>query len=172
SSPSTLPARAGSCGRPPDLVRRSAWHGARSRFGRGLAERAAPARGQRLTGGPPAAWTMDVRGILLWGFAATTILTTVLRGSQAVGLTRLDLPLMLGLIVTPNRDHAKAYGFLIHLMNGWLFTLVYAAFFEYLGRAGWWLGAAIGAVHGVFVLAVGLPAVPGLHPRMATDARG
>jgi len=115
---------------------------------------------------------MDVRGVLLWGFAATTILTTILRGSQAIGLTRLDLPLMLGLIVTPNRDHAKAYGFFMHLFNGWLFTLVYAAFFEYLGRADWWLGSAIGAVHGIFVLAVGLSAVPGLHPRMATDARG
>src|SRR5690606_5525638 len=97
--------------------------------------------------------TMDFPGVLLWGFAATTILTTILRGSQALGLTRLDLPLMLGLIVTPNRDHAKAYGFLIHLLNGWVFSLVYAAFFENLDRAGLWLGSIIGLVHGLFVLA-------------------
>lgn len=115
---------------------------------------------------------MDLPGVLLWGFAATTILTTILRGSQAFGLTRLDLPLMLGLVFTPNRDHAKAYGFFVHLLNGWVFAFIYAAAFEDIGRATWWLGAAIGAVHALFVLTVGLPALPGIHPRMATDARG
>lgn len=115
---------------------------------------------------------MDLPRVLLWGFAATLVLTTVLRGSQAFGLTRLDLPLLLGLMFTPNRDHAKAYGFLVHLLNGWLFSLVYAAFFEDLGRASGWMGSIIGAFHGIFVLVVGLPIVPGLHPRMATDARG
>jgi hypothetical protein len=115
---------------------------------------------------------MDLPGVLLWGFAATTILTTILRGSQAFGLTRLDLPLMLGLVFTPNRDHAKAYGFFVHLLNGWVFAFIYAAAFEDIGRATWWLGAAIGTVHALFVLTVGLPALPGIHPRMATDARG
>ncbi len=115
---------------------------------------------------------MDIARILLWGFAGTTILTTVLRTSQAMGLTRLDLPLVLGLAVTPDRDRAKAFGFLIHLVNGWIFAFVYAAFFEELGRATWPLGAGIGAVHGLFVLIIVLPALPGYHPRMATDGRG
>src|SRR5690606_32517937 len=61
---------------------------------------------------------------------------------------------------------------IVHLLNGWLFSLLYVAIFEELGFAHWWVGAAIGTVHGLFVLAVGLPAIPGLHPRMATDARG
>lgn len=115
---------------------------------------------------------MDLLRVLLWGFAGTTILTTILRGCQALGLTRLDLPLLLGLIFTPSRDLAKVYGFLVHLLNGWLFSLAYAAFFSEMGYAIWWLGGAIGVIHGLFVLAVGLPAMPGLHPRMATDAMG
>lgn len=115
---------------------------------------------------------MDLWPVLLWGFAGTTILTTILRTSQALGLTRMDIPLMLGLMLTPNRDRAKALGFLLHLFNGWLFSLVYAAFFEELDLATWWSGAVIGAVHGFFVLAVGLPALPGMHPRMASDAMG
>jgi uncharacterized membrane protein YagU involved in acid resistance len=115
---------------------------------------------------------MNLPLILLWGFAGTTILTTILRASQALGLTRMDRPLMLGLIVTRNRDRAKTYGFFIHLLNGWIFSLIYAAFFETLNLATWWVGAAIGLIHALFILVVGLPVIPGLHPRMATDARG
>jgi uncharacterized membrane protein YagU involved in acid resistance len=115
---------------------------------------------------------MNLPSILLWGFAGTTILTTTLRASQALGLTRMDLPLMLGLIVTRDRDRAKTLGFFMHLLNGWVFSLIYAAFFETLDLATWWVGAAIGLVHALFVLVVGLPVIPGLHPRMATDARG
>jgi hypothetical protein len=115
---------------------------------------------------------MDLGPVLLWGFAATTILTTILRASQALGLTRMDLPLLLGVMVTPDRDRAKVYGFLIHLVNGWLFAAVYAAFFAALGTATWWLGAVIGLLHSLFVLIVGLPVIPGIHPRMASDATG
>jgi uncharacterized membrane protein YagU involved in acid resistance len=115
---------------------------------------------------------MSLPLILLWGFAGTTILTTILRASQALGWTRMDLPLMLGLIVTKDRDRAKVYGFFMHLINGWVFSLIYAAFFETLNMVAWWIGAAIGVVHALFILVVGLPVIPGLHPRMATDARG
>lgn len=115
---------------------------------------------------------MSLPAILLWGFAATTILTTILRAGQAFGLTRMDLPLILGLIMTKDRDRAKILGFLVHLVNGWVFSLIYAALFESLGIALWWIGALIGLVHALFVLVVGLPVIPGLHPRMATDARG
>lgn len=115
---------------------------------------------------------MDVSGAILWGFAATTVLTILLRGSQAAGLTRMDIPLMLGLMVTADRDLAKIYGFLIHLGNGWIFSFIYVAVFENLQRATWWLGSVVGIIHGVFVLVVGLSALPGLHPRMASEARG
>jgi uncharacterized membrane protein YagU involved in acid resistance len=115
---------------------------------------------------------IDPRGVLLLGFVGTTVLTTIMRASQAFGLTRMDLPLMLGAMVTPQRDRAKVYGFLLHLVNGWVFAFIYVAFFQYLRRATWWLGAMIGLVHALFVLVVGLPAVPGFHPRMASDAAG
>ena len=115
---------------------------------------------------------MDLPGLLLWGFAGTTILTTMLRASQAFGLTRMDIPLVLGLFFTADRDRAKVYGFATHLLNGWLFAFVYWGFFQYLREASWWLGALIGALHGLFVLVIMLPALPGMHPRMATDAMG
>lgn len=115
---------------------------------------------------------MNVRSVLLWGFAGTTILTTIMRGAQALGRTRVDLPLMLGLMVTADRDRAKVYGFLIHLVNGWLFAFLYATVFHQLRRATWWLGALVGAFHALFVLVIGMSLLPGMHPRMATDATG
>jgi len=110
---------------------------------------------------------MNVGAWLLWGFAATIVLTTLLAGSQGLGMTRINVPYLLGSMVTPRRDRAKIYGFLLHLLMGWCFALLYLSAFHLLHRATWWLGVIIGAVHGSFVLIAGLPALPGLHPRMA-----
>jgi uncharacterized membrane protein YagU involved in acid resistance len=115
---------------------------------------------------------MNKGGIALWGFAGTVVLTTLLAGSQALGLTRMNIPFMLGTMVTPNRDRAKIAGLGLHLINGWLFAALYGAAFQGWRRATWWLGALIGLVHALFVLTVALPMLPGLHPRMASEQRG
>ena len=113
-------------------------------------------------------WTANV----LWGFVGTVFLTGLLSGSQGLGLTRMSLPYMLGTMFTPDRDRAKLVGFGVHLLNGWWLACVYAAAFQSWRRATWWLGAAIGLVHGLFVLLVVMPLLPGLHPRMASEQRG
>lgn len=115
---------------------------------------------------------MNKKGALLWGFVATVFLTGLMSGSQGLGLTRMNIPLILGTMFTPSRDRARVIGFLLHLINGWLFAAVYAAAFESWRRATWWLGAAIGLVHGLFVLAAATPLWPAIHPRMATEQRG
>ena len=109
---------------------------------------------------------------LVWGFAATAVLTTIMAGSQGLGLTRMNIPYLLGTMFTPSRDRAKIYGVAIHLMNGWVFSLLYVATFQVAGIYTWWFGAIIGLVQGAFVLAVALPILPGLHPRMASELRG
>jgi hypothetical protein len=109
---------------------------------------------------------------LVWGFASTVVLTTLMAGSQGLGLTRMNLPYMLGTMWTPNRDRAKVYGFLLHLVNGWVFSLIYVAAFHVTGLFAGWFGATVGLVHGAFVLAVGMPVLPGLHPRMASEVHG
>jgi uncharacterized membrane protein YagU involved in acid resistance len=115
---------------------------------------------------------MNKGGIALWGFVGTIVLTTLLAGCQALGLTRINLPFMLGTMLTANRDRAKVIGFGMHLINGWLFATLYAAAFRSWQQATWWLGALIGLVHALFVLSAALPALPGLHPRMASEQRG
>ena len=93
-------------------------------------------------------------------------------GSQGLGLTRMSLPYMLGTMFTPDRDRAKLVGFVVHVVNGWMFAFVYAAAFESWRRATWWLGAAIGLVHALVRADRGMPMLPALHPRMASEQHG
>jgi hypothetical protein len=109
---------------------------------------------------------------LLWGFAATVVLTTVMSGSQGIGMTRMNLPYMLGSMFTPNRDRATLLGFGCHFVNGWVFSLIYVAAFHGWGGPSWLHGAVIGLVHAAFVLTAGMRALPGLHPRMAGEQQG
>jgi hypothetical protein len=109
---------------------------------------------------------------LLWGFASTVVLTSILAASQGIGITRMNIPYVLGTIFTPNRDQAKFIGFFLHFLNGWLFSLVYVAAFEVTRTSTWWFGALIGLVHATFVLTMALPALPALHPRMANEQYG
>ena len=115
---------------------------------------------------------MNWRGTALWGFVATVVLTGLMSGSHGLGLTRMSLPYMLGTMFTPDRDRARLVGFLVHMVNGWLFALVYSAAFESWRRTTWWLGALIGLVHGAFVLLAGVSLIPALHPRMASEQQG
>src|SRR6266498_6136118 len=81
---------------------------------------------------------------LLWGFASTVVLTSILAGSQGLGMTRMNIPYLLGTMITPNRDRAKFIGFFLHFANGWIFSLIYVAAFQVFHTASWWLGAGIG----------------------------
>lgn len=112
------------------------------------------------------------RETALWSFVATVVLTGLLSASQSLRLTRMNLPYMLGTMISADRDRAKVVGFGIHLVNGWLFAGLYTAAFDSWRHATWWLGASIGLVHALFVLGAGLPLMPGIHPRMASETTG
>jgi len=115
---------------------------------------------------------MDWAGWATFGFVATVLLTGILVGAQVAGLSRMDIPLMLGTVFTEDPDRARVVGTFVHLINGQLFALLYAAAFALLGWATWWLGAIFGLIHGVAALTLILPMLPGLHPRMASDRAG
>lgn len=115
---------------------------------------------------------MNWDDIFLWGFAATAFLTTALSGSQSLGWTRMSITFMLGTMWTAHRDRAKVLGFGFHFLNGWLFAILYALFFEASELATWWWGGLMGLVHGLVVLLTLLPLLPGLHPRMVSESAG
>ena len=115
---------------------------------------------------------MNVGSWLVWGFAATIVLTTILAASQGLGLTRMNVPYLLGTMATPNRDRANIIGIAAHMFNGWVFSAVYVSAFQVWGGPALWKGLLIGAVHAAFVLVVLAPAMPGMHPRMASETSG
>jgi hypothetical protein len=113
-------------------------------------------------------------GALAGGFVGTLVLTTGLRLAQVAGLTRMDIPLLLGTAFTEDRNRASAVGYALHFVNGQLFALGYWAIFEAVDQAGWLFGGVLGLVHAAFaggaLVNILLPAV---HPRMGsrwTDA--
>ncbi|HEY8670811.1 MAG TPA: hypothetical protein VIL63_08230 [Terriglobales bacterium] len=115
---------------------------------------------------------MNWQSWIFSGFIATLALATLLATSHGLGLTRMNLPYMLGTVVTADRDKARLYGFLVHLLNGWAFSIVYVFIFESRQMASWWFGLLIGLAHALFVLTVGMSLLPALHPRMASERHG
>ncbi len=115
---------------------------------------------------------MDWAGWATFGFVATVILTTIMAASQHWGMSRMDLPFMLGTLFAHDPDRARVLGFLMHLAVGQVFALLYATAFFLIGRATWWLGAVFGLIHGLAALLVVIPLLPGIHPRMASERAG
>ena len=112
---------------------------------------------------------MNVWGAVAGGFVGTLVLTTGLRTAGELGLTRMDLPFLLGTIVSPDRTRAKALGYAMHFVAGQVFALVYFGIFAAIGHSSWWLGAVFGLVHGLFAgTALVNVLLPVIHPRMGT----
>jgi hypothetical protein len=80
---------------------------------------------------------MSIGGAIAGGFVGTLVLTTTLRAANELGLTRVDLPFLLGTAVTGDRARAKAIGYLMHFLAGALFALVYLAVLSAIDTSGW-----------------------------------
>jgi hypothetical protein len=115
---------------------------------------------------------VDWAGWALYGLVATAALTAVMIAAQLAGVTRLDLPLLLGTLVTEDPDRARFAGFFVHLGVGEVFAFGYAAMFALLGRAAWWLGGLLGLLHAAVAPMVLVPLLAGVHPRIASNRAG
>ncbi|TML93066.1 MAG: hypothetical protein E6G10_29110, partial [Actinobacteria bacterium] len=61
---------------------------------------------------------MSVWGAIAGGFVGTLVLTTALRAGSEFGLTRMDLPFLLGTAFSADRIRAKAIGYVLHFVAG------------------------------------------------------
>ena len=108
-------------------------------------------------------------GAVVGGLAGTLVLTTLLRAASELGLTRMDIPFLLGTAVTADRVRAKAIGYVLHFVSGLLFALAYYAVFVVVDESGFLLGALFGVVHAAFAgSALVNILLPVVHPRMGT----
>jgi len=116
--------------------------------------------------------TTSIVHVLLWGFVATAALSAVLFTSQRLGYSRLSLPFLIGTMFTGERAAANVAGTIFYLLGGWLFAFIYYFLFASVGRASWWFGGLVGLAHGLVLLAMLLPLLPHMHPRMASEYDG
>src|SRR4051812_4787752 len=106
---------------------------------------------------------------LAGGFVGTLVLSTLLRAASEFGLTRMDLPFLLGTAITDNRRRAKVWGYALHFALGLVFALGYAGFFAAIGVTGWRIGVLLGTLHAAFVGTVLVNVLlPIVHPRIGT----
>ena len=110
--------------------------------------------------------------LFVWGFIAIVAMTTILEGSQGLGYSRMSLPFLVGTFFTEQRRWAYIVGFTVYVIGGWLFALLYFFLFASVGIYTWWFGALAGLLHGLFLLVCGLPLLPFIHPRMASEYHG
>ena len=115
---------------------------------------------------------MDIENVILWGFVATIVRTILLAVSKPLGISRIDIPFLLGTMLTANRNKAPFYGLLLHIVIGLVFAFLYAAILESLETRHWWYGMLGGGIHGAFVLSAGLNVLAAFHPRMAHPYQG
>jgi hypothetical protein len=116
---------------------------------------------------------MNLWGALAGGFVGTLVLTTTLRAASEAGLTRMDIPFLLGTAVTADRVRAKALGYVLHFGFGLVFALGYYVLFVAVGHSGWLWGAAFGLLHGLFAgTALVNVLLPVVHPKMGTPFSG
>jgi hypothetical protein len=112
---------------------------------------------------------VTIWGAVAGGFVGTIVLTSGMRLAQELGVTRMDLPLLLGTAFSADRSRARVVGYAVHFANGLGFALLYYAVFAAVGRAGWLIGLGLGLVHAAFAGGALVSIVlPVLHPRMGT----
>ncbi len=105
---------------------------------------------------------------------ATLVMTALMWMAASMGMTRMDMSLMLGSMFRRDTDAARRIGLPIHFLNGLAFGLVYALVWWALDpepSSAWWIGLIFGAVHGMVAIVM-MPVMSTVHPRVRESATG
>lgn len=110
--------------------------------------------------------------LFLGALVGALVMTSLMAAGRMLGLSRMSIPFLLGTLVTPNRDRAIPLGLAMHVAVAMLLSLVYYGLFRVFGQCNWWFGALVGLGHGLVIHVLLMPALPGMHPRMASERDG
>jgi hypothetical protein len=109
---------------------------------------------------------------LVAGFVGTVVMTALMRMGASMGMTRMDMAVMLGSMFRRDEEGARRLGLPMHFVNGLVFGLAYGVAWWALGpepASAWWIGLIFGAVHAVVAMAA-MPVMSGMHPRVRERA--
>lgn len=83
------------------------------------------------------------------GMLGALVMTIMTDASRAMGLIDANMSRYQGCVVLGRMEGMAPLltGLALHLSIGAVMALGYAVLFEFIGAAGWWRGATIGAVH-------------------------
>ena len=125
------------------------------------------------------AWALAVEhwpAWAFWGLVASAAMATMLEGARLGGISRMSMPFLFGTFVVGGRRRAIIVGYILYLAGGWVFALVYALLLGSFALGSVWayagIGLVLGLAHGAFLIAVFLPLLPFVHPRLASGYDG
>jgi len=106
------------------------------------------------------------------GAAATVAMTAAMQAGSAMGMTSMNMGLILGSMFKTDEAGAKRLGWVLHGMIGLVFGLVYGVVWWALDPSldsAWWIGLLLGLLHGG-IAAAAMPMMSGMHPRVRPGA--
>lgn len=113
---------------------------------------------------------------MLWGLVSSAAMATLLEGAMLGGISRMSMPFLFGTFAVSDRRRAIIAGYVLYILGGWVFALLYALLLASLALSHLWAyavtGLLIGLAHGAFLIAVFLPLLPLIHPRLASPHDG
>lgn len=110
---------------------------------------------------------MNVFAAIVAGLVATLVFTVILMMAPRMGMPKMDIVELLGsMFGKPN----PVLGWMMHLMMGAIFALVYAFLWSNgIGAATWFSGLVFGAVHWL-VVGVMMAMIPMMHAGIKSGA--
>jgi len=110
---------------------------------------------------------MNILNAVIAGLVATIVFTMVLMMAPKMGMPKMDIVSLLGsMFGKPN----QALGWMMHLMMGMVFALIYAFLWSNgIGAATWTSGLVFGAVHWLIVGMV-MAMIPMMHAGIKSGA--
>jgi hypothetical protein len=111
---------------------------------------------------------MNILNAVISGIVATVVFTMILMMAPKMGMPKMDIVGLLGSMFSTKSN--LALGWIMHLMMGVIFALIYAFLWSVgVGAATWASGLIFGAVHWLIVgMAMGM--IPMMHVGIKSGA--
>ena len=113
---------------------------------------------------------INITAAVIAGLAAAVAFSMFTGMARAMGMTTMSIEKTLGAMFGEGPTAAFA-GWVMHLVSGIIFALIYAYMFSVIEVTnGWLIGGIIGLVHGLIIGAMVMPMMGVMHPAVRSGA--